>query len=431
MWGPHGFAGLRPRDSRYVRDVRDFYLIGAGFSRAISDHMPLLEDLRDAVLPRLEIDQDELAPYGGNFEQWMSHLSVDQPWLNDSDNYRNRARFLEASRAVHEAIVVAETDAIAAPPAEWLVRLLLQWSANRDTVCSFNYDVLIERCLSSLGLTASWSDLYAIPLASRLPAGSSRFLSTAGPPGSVPSLFKLHGSTSWSYGGPHAPASDRITLWTDGLAWAKDLRGRASEPRYRTLYDDLSPLIVPPTTTKNDFYSNLSLRAQWRGAFQALSSAERLTVIGYSFPPGDLQVRQFVAQATAQDIPITVVDRSSRAADDIAALLRRSEIESFSGEDALLDFVQVRCGTVVRFGTRYSDGHAPVVTHDRVSLVPSDWAPSAEDLAAGEDFNVAQRWMQEALERWPKRIYELHDPWPELSGLPTGATLQYSYVPRE
>jgi hypothetical protein len=85
--------------------------------------MPLLPDLAQEVLlgapgPHLigrviVIDpgaapQSVLAPFVKNLEQWLSYLSVDQPWPSYAENPRNRTTFHEASRAVQRCIHRAE-----------------------------------------------------------------------------------------------------------------------------------------------------------------------------------------------------------------------------------------------------------------------------------------------------------------------------------
>lgn len=405
----------------------EFILIGAGFSRAISPRMPLLQDLASEVLPELEVDASALQPFGGNFEQWMSHLASEQPWLTEPENLRNRALFIQASDAVHKSVVAREAEATSTPPPEWLLRLLLHWTHHQSVICSFNYDLLIERCLSSLYLVKAWSDLYGVALEARMPPGSSRSVSTNMPPGPIPTLLKLHGSTSWSYGGPSAPVSDRITLGQSGLRWNTPFGVPPASGRYSALHDGLVPLIVPPATTKSAYYGNLSLRAQWRRAYLALRSATSLTVIGYSFPPGDLQARHFVAQAAADGLPVTVVDARAEAGDDLSSLLGRAgDIQRFFGDSAVQDYVAASCSQILRWGVAGGEHPRPVLTLDGVDQVPSDWAPpvpSASDVAS-----AARAWLHDTLAaRWPRRTNEQYDYWTQQDGSFAGG-LQMAYV---
>lgn len=389
---------------------RDFILLGAGFSRAISGAMPLLNDLSDEVLPRVGLHTDSLVPYGGNFEAWMSHLAVDQPWLTDAQNYRNKALFAEASQAVQDVIVEREARATATPPPGWMTRLLMHWSHRQAVLCSFNYDLLVERGLSSLRMLQSWSDLYAVALEQRHPPGVGLMLSSSPSGDRIPELLKLHGSISWAYGGPNAPVSDRITLTKSELQWSTAFSAPEPRGRYRALHDGLVPLIVPPTSTKSGFYSNLSLRAQWRRAHDALRHAKSLTVIGYSFPPGDLQTRHFVAEAIAPGIPVTVVDPAEAARQNVSDLLRRDDVVGFDGANPVTDYVGSTCGSVLRFGVRSGERPRPMITVDGVDQVPTDWAPP--DVTPGDEYQAAREWLhREVNRRWPDLPPEHDDPW--------------------
>ncbi len=241
----------------------EFFLLGAGFSKAVSVAMPTLAELQVDVLARLGLSEDVLAPFGRNLEQWLSYLAVDQPWLTDSENLRNRATFAEASLAVHDSIRAAESAATGAAPEDWLARLAWDWCDRRAAVATFNYDVLVERMATELGRAGTWSDLYGMSLAERMPPGSSRFLSSNPPVGDVLTLYKLHGSVNWLYGGMHAPVSDRVVLAERSQRWEAQAQTQRDEgERWRAVYDDLVPLIIPPTGTKSGYYGNLSLRAQ-------------------------------------------------------------------------------------------------------------------------------------------------------------------------
>jgi hypothetical protein len=124
------------------------------------------------------------------------------------------------------------------------------------------------------------------------------------------------------------------------------------------MFDDLQPMIVPPTGTKNVFYSNAGLRAQWRRAAASLASASSVTIIGYSFPATDLATRQFFS-GSLRDVPITVVDRSIRTIETVEQIAHdNTSLSRFVGDNAVADYVDAHCGDVVRWGTDYtSDGN--------------------------------------------------------------------------
>lgn len=377
-----------------------FYLLGAGFSKALSVQMPLLDQLRDAVLPRLNLELSELDQFDGNFESWLSHLAVAQPWLTDQQNYRHQALFLDASQQVSNVISEAEMQIFQHYPEDWFIRLLLHWSDNSDDLCTFNYDTLIERGLQQLNRVSSLSDIYRISLAQRWAPGSSGFLSANPPSGPVPWLYKLHGSINWAYGGPHAPVSDQITLLPGHDGWSTPSIEALERPRRdQVMHDDLLTLIVPPTTTKGSFYGNLALRAQWRRAFESLKTSESLTVIGYSFPAGDLQARQFIALA-ARDAEVTVVDRSDTAGATVQQILGgRANVTAYSGDTCVMDFVDAECASLLRWETVRDSEGCPVPS---ITLNGEDVTTSPGREWGGGNHEDVHHWLNETLDRrWP------------------------------
>src|SRR4051794_35227749 len=95
----------RSQRTRYVRssentESRDVFLLGAGFSRAIGEAMPLTNGLTDAVREELSahVPAQDFAnvPYiNSDFEKALSYLNESQPWLNEADRLRNRALFFD------------------------------------------------------------------------------------------------------------------------------------------------------------------------------------------------------------------------------------------------------------------------------------------------------------------------------------------------
>lgn len=59
--------------------TNEVFILGAGFSRAISDRMPLTDELGNLALNR-GIFPPETAPFqGGQFEAWLSRRAEPQP----------------------------------------------------------------------------------------------------------------------------------------------------------------------------------------------------------------------------------------------------------------------------------------------------------------------------------------------------------------
>lgn len=336
--------------------ARPFVLIGAGFSKAISSTMPVMSELAPQVLHNLQLSNEVLDHFEGDLEQWLSFLSGDQPWLSDAENLSNRALFVRASEAVRDVIELAESMATAEPYPPWLMRLVISWCATEATVVTFNYDLLVARMVTELRLVRFWPDLYRTPLADRAASmGVGKMFTPTAPPGNVLGLIKLHGSTNWGFSGLNSAPGEVPCLMSSGITWSGD-NDVTNEPRFRALFDDLQPMIVPPTGTKAAYYSSTSLRAQWRRAAEDLRNASSVTVIGNSFPPTDLATRAlFASNIACKDV--IVVDRQEVAAGTVKKLLdERTNVRSFHGNSALSDYVESECGDLYRWGSDHQSG---------------------------------------------------------------------------
>lgn len=305
-------------------------LLGAGFSRAISSEMPLMKELGPLVLKRLSLPANTLAPFGGDVEAWLGHIGSDEPWLDDSDNLRSRALFVDGVQAIHDIIVEAQSLTDDDPP-PWLLRLAAQWSHEQATILTFNYDTLIERALAGVVGARGIGDLYQIALEQREPVDAALYLSSGPSLRESPTLYKLHGSINWLHGGERAPSTERFVLREDHM------------PSY--LYEDLAPFLVPPASSKSHYYDRAPLRVQWKRAAAALREATALDVIGYSFPPSDAGTRTFLATNARDSVPVTLVDPSPEARDRLTNVFPNlGKTQWFASVE---EFVATTCGDVV------------------------------------------------------------------------------------
>lgn len=320
----------------------DTYLLGAGFSKAIFDSMPTMWDLGQEVIEGLSLDEDTLTPFGDDVEAWLSHLSGSQPWNTEDVDLANRSMFVRASKMVTKVIEqkTPKLSTLDSERKEVLLRLVSEWSVNQSSVLTFNYDLIVEEAVAQCG-DYNRADLYALPLTSRWPAGTAPFLSGSPTERKIPTLYKLHGSVNWLHGGlehPYAPVVLRNTAATDSAADAH-------------LYDDLIPMVIPPTSSKSEFYSNTALRSQWRNAFLGLKKADRLIIMGYSMPQTDLQVRTMLGLALAPGTEVIVIDRSEVVSDRIKRLFPTLSVSGIHSDDPITDFVKESCGYVAHRST--------------------------------------------------------------------------------
>jgi hypothetical protein len=379
---------------------RPAVILGSGFSRSIAEAMPTMPELGTAVLEELGLDADVLAPFGGNLEQWMSFLSIDQPWLTTAENYDNRGRFARVSEAVYTCIVRAETEVVQQPIPIWLQRLAWTWCDQRARVFSFNYDTLVERAASGVNRLGSLADLYVAALTNRQAPGDGGAMFGPGPArGPLLSLYKLHGSTSWAFGGLDGPSNDRITLWNSALRWGitQTNEEENDSPRYVSIYDDLVPLIVPPTLTKGPFFANLALRAQWRRAAQALRSANTLTILGYSFPAADLVAQQWVSTSFSGSRMDVVDKEAERPALIRANVANAPEGEDITGDCAIERYVDRECGDHVAWSIRTeTEGTRVSLEVNGVDLL--EGMDPANSRWGTTDYSDAQKWVHATVE---------------------------------
>jgi hypothetical protein len=208
------------------------YLLGAGFSRSINEHMPMMNALSEAVRDELK---DRNLPgantaVAANFEQWLSYLIERPPWLSAADQEANRAAFFAVSDALSSILSGCQGRAVEQEECpNWLRRLVVFWQKTNATVITFNYDNLVElawRMYAADGQPAEdpehlgqlhpdglrharpWTDLYPMPI----PPPHRRFalVFSSLPPPTGMKLLKLHGSLSWRYTGPDGAPGDLI-----------------------------------------------------------------------------------------------------------------------------------------------------------------------------------------------------------------------------
>ena len=220
------------------------FVVGAGFSRAVSDRMPLTDQLGENALaalrsllpPRLALER---LPRGLNFEAWLSQLAGDQPYLPDAENAENRAAFQRFSEAIADIIGTRVQEALANPYPEWLLsHLSVPPTITLATVITFNYDTLIECMVATpTGILGNpdlqgqlWQGVGWTELTGGLPPPGDSGL----PAEKVDTLrlLKLHGSLNWYW---RAGDSSGISVVRRNLPeWSRRpsaIRRRAAAPR--------------------------------------------------------------------------------------------------------------------------------------------------------------------------------------------------------
>ncbi len=108
-------------------------------------------------------------------------------------------------------------------------------------------------------------------------------------------------------------------------------------------------MIVPPVSVKSTYFGNPVIRYLWHLAFSGLGMARRVFVFGYSLPPGDLLVRNMLAEALS-DTEVWVINRDPEVTQHFKDL-KPGKVND--------DFGKGRCDPA-EFVAAYVDSHSAV-----------------------------------------------------------------------
>jgi hypothetical protein len=354
------FAGhIARREPRTVFAVEEFmradddgdvFLVGAGFARAISPTMPLLQDLAERVIDALDgatrIPPEVEAMMRENFAHALSYLEQRKPWSTEADNLRHRALFLDISNTIArdlDATVERACRSLGSQAPDWLRRLLRHWHERQCTILTVNYDTLIESLAGTMELAGDERvrahDIYPLVLTDAgLRSGS------AGPAQRRESfqLLKLHGSTNWYYSG-RAESHGEAIYFVPPLGCGEiDQRERHEHAQRLRAVADKYPFLVPPIYDKSPLLTHETIRALWFEAGAALKQARRLVCMGYSLPASDLTMMHFLRTTCRRGARISLVNQGPEALKNFQVLFRHAGIDveqCTTGENCVPDFV--------------------------------------------------------------------------------------------
>jgi hypothetical protein len=295
------------------QQLKEVYILGAGFSKAVSSFMPLTNELGREIAEKYA-RRDEL-PHGlkaklpKNFEAVLTELAVES--LHCKSARLLYSDFIDCIRAImHHRSRAPEVWPSDTPP-PWLDALVEFWSANGTTVICLNYDTIIERVASGVYsiarhvATPTTSSLYGVPF---------KRIDSSDEPNAVATfrLLKVHGSINWFFSGEQDFRNEQLFYipCENGLgglydAWA----GNDCEADYWRKIGTKKPMIIPPVITKTPFYNSAFLQMVRNLAREAVRNADRIVCMGYSLPKGDLDMRDLLrAGCVGKQIPFEVVN---------------------------------------------------------------------------------------------------------------------------
>jgi hypothetical protein len=202
------------------------------------------------------------------------------------------------------------------PPYDFYVGLMTGYfnqggSERRDTIVTFNYDLLIEESCRNLG----------VPIGSGFQVSREKSAKSLVMPAkdAKVEILKLHGSVNWvnfaeHLSSPEEKARRRRALaigqeedWELGDGWPGP---RVFEDYSEVRKKGFSPLLLPPTWRKYsaiDQYSRMDFASVWDASVAALRTATNVIILGYSVPATDQHFRYLLAAGLQDNISLRKV----------------------------------------------------------------------------------------------------------------------------
>jgi len=285
------------------------FILGAGFSRAFSDSMPLMSELSEYVggkIDELPINGNNHEVYRkliskpGGIENLLSYISHKMPWKTPLENDMDRTVFNKLLSIVAEYISDCEEKAFGT--AGQLLENLPNWAKpfaeflhnTKPDIASLNYDTVLERMSYRYFSDTTKNIYYQIPISDlRQRSGS---ISGDPEPYATFHLFKLHGSINWYYTGDEdAPGQQVYYIPVTEYSPMEDCK---KDPIFGRNKVDLVHLIIPPVTEKSLFYATNLIKTSWMKLRERIDEAEEIYCVGYSLPKTDLTMGLFLSTIT-------------------------------------------------------------------------------------------------------------------------------------
>lgn len=332
-------------------ELKDAFLLGAGFSRALCPNMPTMQQLYDCLEPLVgQVDgfSREVYEYAsGNVETLLSFYAIPSPHDDEMERLRKQrvTAFLEwhIGRILQDAEEQGVESRLNASGTE----LAIRWHSDQSHVLTTNYDTLIERIAGEKHFPTSsekedsihYIDLYPIPITEAVTRDGTAIFGSGGT--DTFTLYKLHGSISWYKSAPETN--------TDAIFGMSHTR--FGEQRYQKYISDKRRFIVPPVYDKSSLLNHESIRNLWWQAKKyALEPAVHVYVIGYSLPETDAAMHSLLWEGSRRSNDssnvkksLYVIDSDTRVAEhyrrELGAYYEVSD-EYAGGEQAFDNFVE-------------------------------------------------------------------------------------------
>ncbi|WP_144880695.1 hypothetical protein [Microbacterium paraoxydans] len=326
---------------------RPVYVLGAGFSRAISEMMPLTDELGDALLRRVELNSSDGQEM--SFEERLTVLSTPLPFLQGYENTIRRADAEKITAGIADVLDSRVAAVTRAAPPLWLLQLVALWHAEQAIVLTFNYDTLVESAFGALGAVRSdYTNGISYELDGKqivYPAprsgGGSGMNDIAAADDSSFQLLKLHGSLSWYWS-----SGDGSTVVQDRTVPTFGQKSRASSTEVSGIRT-LDRFLIPPVLSKDSYYNVNIAHMLWRTAHEAIANASRVTILGYSLPAGD-RITAELLRRTPTGTPVDIINRdlgdpgNPTSPTGRASALQLAVDRTWGGDNAVASYVKTR-----------------------------------------------------------------------------------------
>ncbi len=185
----------------------------------------------------------------------------------------------------------------------------------KDTIITFNYDLVCDHALRRLGFEADYHLDASLVDDRRDPQTGGRC-----------DLLKLHGSTNW---GVCSACNERVVILSEKVT---DSPGNFRQMKCRCGKSAFHPFLIPPSWDKSEYRKVIA--PVWKKAVDELKSATRICIIGYSMPETDAFFKYLLTMALSQNhglYKLIVVDYQRPMGTQDLSLVqtpqRRSKIE--------------------------------------------------------------------------------------------------------
>lgn len=339
------------------------YILGAGFSKAISSCMPLTNDLGKLAAQRLSDNPyDAYSAHADNpsFEQWLSLMSTDLPFLDTSINLNRRSWTMKFINEIG-SILNEKVDSICQQQCPlWLKQFVHILTAEKAKIITFNYDTLLEIAINTEKPVASLDNkrIIADEIVFPRPLNVSNIhtwgdLATLTPYSKAIQIIKPHGSLNWYRDADVHQNGINIYRLRERREFGNTQQA-LSFAEEREEMTGMEYFLIPPSSNKAPYYAQSLNHRVWYAAFNALQKATRLIIIGYSFPETDFMVNEMMRQGGDNIRHITIVDIvSSSIRNRIVSLfssLSNENIQTIDGEKSVEEYVKTRIKQLIHKG---------------------------------------------------------------------------------